>query len=363
MVKEVGIVQIGIGGVGSAVVQQVLAQQATLEQQYGVRIGYHALVETSGAVVSQSDSLLSAEAVYETLNARQNGTALATLPHGTEPGDWQQLLPSRPCIVADITAANGMERGLVAAVEAGHRVVLANKRPLTGSLDVFKALTAGNATRYEVTVGAGLPVIDTLQRLRDTGDTLLRIEAAMSGTLSYLCSALEDGELLSVAVRTAKKNGWTEPEPRDDLSGSDVARKALILARTMGMEWEMADVPSDPWYPPGLEGMTGEIFLEHLAELNDLFAERVRDDRKNDLALRYVAMVEPGGATVALRELPMEHPLASLRGTDNMFVISTERYSDPMPHMVIRGPGAGVAVTAAGVFGDIIATAREMGSA
>lgn len=358
MTQDIHIVQIGIGGVGSALVRQVLMQQDALVRRYGLRLGYRALVEQSGVVASEHH--LPPDAINNVLDARKAGTPLATLAGAHPPGDWQGYLPTTPCIVVDTTAADGMEPGLVAAVQAGHRVVLANKRPLAGSLDVFQALTIGNATRYEVTVGAGLPVIDTLQRLRDSGDTLIRIEAAMSGTLGYLCSALEEGESLSTAVRTAKKNGWTEPEPRDDLSGSDVARKALILARTAGLAWDTTHVTSSPWYPPDMAGLSGDAFLERLGELDQPVAERVATAQQQGLVLRYVATIEPSGASVALRELPHDHPLASLRGTDNMFVITTERYSDQMPRMVIRGPGAGVAVTAAGVFGDIIATAREL---
>jgi homoserine dehydrogenase len=253
-----------------------------------------------------------------------------------------------------------MEPNLVAAVQDGHRVVLANKRPVTSTLDTFYALTAANATRYEVTVGAGLPVIDTLQRLVDSGDTIVRIEAAMSGTLGYLCSALDDGQLLSAALRTARSNGWTEPDPRDDLSGADVARKALILARTSGLEWEMSHVPSEPWFSPELADLDVETFMERVTELDAPFAERVRQAQAKGMALRYVATIEPGGARVGLSELPPEHPLAGLRGTDNMVVFTTQRYSDPTPRMVVRGPGAGIEVTAAGVFGDIIATAREL---
>jgi homoserine dehydrogenase len=192
----------------------------------------------------------------------------------------------------------------------------------------------------------------------DSGDSITRIEASMSGTLGYLCTALEEGTPLSAAVRTARERGWTEPDPRDDLSGADVARKALILARTCGLPWTMAQVPATALFSPELAAISVETFMERVGELDATLAEQVAQARANSAALRHVATVEPGHASIALRELPHTHPLAALRGTDNLFAFTTERYADQP--LVVRGAGAGVEVTAAGVLGDIIATAREM---
>jgi homoserine dehydrogenase len=358
MTQEIFIIQIGVGGIGSTLLRQLMQQQDALQQRYGFKLGYLALVETSGAV--HTGQMLSPATMQAVLDARQNRVPLAELEGGCSPCAWQTFLPDAPCIIVDVTAADGLEESMVAAVNAGHRLVFANKRPLSKSLDVFKTLTATGATRYEATVGAGLPVLDTLQRLLDSGDKMVRIEAAMSGTLGYLCGALEEDIPLSQAVHTAKSNGWTEPDPRDDLSGSDVARKALILARTCGMSWEIDDIPAEPWFPPELADLSVAAFMARLPELDSTFAERVAQARTRSMALRYVATVEPDGASVGLRELPLDHPLAGLRGPDNMIVFTTERYQEPVPRMVIRGPGAGLDVTAAGVFGDIIATAREM---
>lgn len=358
MTQEIHIIQIGVGGIGKTLVQQVRDQQDALLQRYGFKLGYLALVETNGAV--HTGTMLSTDTLNAVLEARASGKPLSSLEGGCSPCGWQSFLPAYPCIIVDVTAADGFEAGLVAAVKENHRVVFANKRPLSGSLDIFHALTSGGATRYEATVGAGLPVLDTLQRLLDSGDTLVRIEAAMSGTLGYLCGALEENIPLSEAVRTAKHNGWTEPDPRDDLSGSDVARKALILARTCGLNWSIDDVPSEAWFPSDMATLSVDEFMQRLNELDASFAERVARARERQMSLRYVATVEPSGASVGLRELPLDHPLAGLRGPDNMIVFTTARYQEPVPRMVIRGPGAGLDVTAAGVFGDIIATAREM---
>lgn len=359
MSQEISIIQLGVGGVGSTLVRQLMQQQATLQQRYGFKLGYLALVEQSG--ILHTGNLLDNATMESAISARKNGQKFADIQGGNPSGDWTTYLPTSPCIIVDVTAANGLEEPLVAAVKQGHRVVFANKKPLSsGSLETFHTMTANGATRYEATVGAGLPVLDTLQRLLDSGDTMVRIEAAMSGTLGYLCSAIEDGVLLSEAVQTAKSNGWTEPDPRDDLGGADVARKALILARTCGLKWSMDDVPAEAWYPPELGEVSIDEFMQRVKELDSTFAERVATARSNNTALRYVATVEPSGAQVGLRELPLDHPLAGLRGTDNMIVFTTERYQEPVPRMVVRGPGAGLEVTAAGVFGDIIATAKEL---
>lgn len=353
---QIQIIQIGMGGVGRTLVQQILAQRAPLAARYGFVLDYLALLDQSGAL--HTGQALTTEAVRAGVAAKQAGHPLVSLPNGRTVADWRTLLPSTPCIVVDVTAADGMEDGLVAALAAGQRVVLANKRPLTGTLAAFTGLTAHGKTRYEATVGAGLPIISTLQNLLDSGDTLLQIEASMSGTLAYLCSALEQAQPLSTAVQTARSRGWTEPDPRDDLSGADVARKALILARTAGLPWEMSAVPSEPWFPPELATISVEEFMQRLSDLDARFAAEVARARAQNMALRYVATITPAGASVGLKHLPVDHPLATLRGTDNLFALTTARY-ETQP-LVVRGPGAGVDVTAAGVLGDIVATAREM---
>lgn len=356
MAHEILVLQLGIGGVGQALVQQVQTQHALLTERYGFTLRYLALVDRSGAL--HTGQALSSAAVMQALTARQAGQSLVAGAGGQPLDDWRNLLPTTPCIIVDVTAADGMEIGLAAAIAQGHRVVLANKRPLTSSFAAFSALTTGGATRYEATVGAGLPVISTLQALLDSGDKLTRIEASMSGTLGYLCSALEAGEPLAAAVRTARSRGWTEPDPRDDLSGADVARKALILARTGGLPWELSDIPGEPWFPSHLADISVDEFMERVTELDSTYSEMVAQAQANNMRLRYVATVESTGASVGLRQLSAEHPLAALRGTDNLFSFTTERYSGQP--LVVRGPGAGVEVTAAGVLGDIVATAREL---
>jgi homoserine dehydrogenase len=350
------IIQIGVGGVGRELAGQLLGARAALEARYGFRLEYLALADSTGALTSGSP--LPDERIHAAMGAKAAGVSLAASPVGRALQSWGELLPGGPCIVVDVTAAGGHEAALAAAVAGGARVVLANKKPLSGSWAHFTALTAHGATRYEATAGAGLPVITTLQGLLDSGDRMARVEAAMSGTLGYLCSELEAGATLSTAVRAAHRMGYTEPDPRDDLSGADVARKALILARTCGLPWELGDIPAEPWFPPELANVGRDEFMARLEELDAPFAARVDEARSQRAVLRYVATITPTEASVGLRMVLADHPLASLRGPDNLFSITTARYAERP--LVVRGPGAGQAVTAAGVLADIVATAREM---
>ncbi len=355
MSTGVSIIQIGLGGVGRALARQVLAQHDAIVQRYGVALQYRAITDRSGLLAGSP--WLEAPAVQAALARKQAGGRLADLP-GTGQAPWQSALTEARSIVVDVSAAPRMEGPLADVLNARQRVVLANKLPLTESLPAFKSLTAGGRTRYEATVGAGLPIIAALQSLLDSGDRIRRIEASMSGTLGYLCGAIEQQQAFSAAVRHARTHGWTEPDPRDDLSGADVARKALILGRTCGLAWGANSIAGEPWYPPVLSAVGVDEFMQRLDDLDEEYAERVEESQSRGAVLRYIATVEAAGVAVGLREVPLDHPLATLRGTDNMFSFTTERYAEQP--LVIRGPGAGVDVTAAGVLADIIATAREL---
>jgi homoserine dehydrogenase len=296
--------------------------------------------------------------VEEAALAKGQGRPLSAAAAGRALDDWRTLLPAAPSIIVDTTASDGQEQRFAEAVAAGHRLALANKRPLTAEYGAFMQMTSGGRTRYEATVGAGLPVLSTLQGLLDSGDRVLRIEASLSGTLGYLCGALDTGERFSQAVHTAKARGWTEPDPRDDLSGRDVARKALILARTCGYDWTLDDVPPQAWYPHELANVDVETFMAQIHNLDENYRLRLLQTHTHKAVLRYVATIEPNGAQVGFRELPQEHPLAALKGADNLISFTTERYNERP--LVVRGPGAGLDVTAAGVLTDVLALAREM---
>jgi homoserine dehydrogenase len=210
----------------------------------------------------------------------------------------------------------------------------------------------GRRILHEATVGAGLPIIDTYHKLVESGDRVDSIEGLLSGTLGYVLSEVSAGVPFSRAVRTAMDKGYTEPDPRDDLSGMDVARKALILARLLGYGEELPQSSVESLVPPWARTLTLEDFLGRLEELDAPWQQRVAEAAAAGSVLRYVALVTPDKIAVGVRAVPSSSPLASIKGSDNQLVFTTARYkSNPL---VITGPGAGAEVTAAGVLNDIL---------
>jgi len=211
--------------------------------------------------------------------------------------------------------------------------------------------------RYEATVGAGLPVISTLRYLQGTGDCILRVEGALSGTLGYLFSRIEAGDSFSDALHLAYEQHYTEPDPRDDLGGMDVARKALILARTIGLTLELGDIAIQPLYPAEMAPLSVSDFLKQATVLDNKYQQQRQEAQKQGQVLRYLATVEPGVVNIGLRAVPANSPFGSLRGPDNLVVIHSERYTSPIR---IAGPGAGTQVTAAAVLDDLLNLATSM---
>jgi aspartokinase/homoserine dehydrogenase 1 len=267
---------------------------------------------------------------------------------------------SHPVLV-DVTA-DDTGPALRAALTHGMELVLANKRPLASSTDDVDKLFAlarsqGRRVRYEATVGAGLPVMDTLAKLVETGDSIVRIDGCVSGTLGFLLSGMERGRPFSEILREAVAKGYSEPDPRDDLSGADVARKALILGRLIGFRGEPRAVGVESLVPPAARSMELKSFIARLENWDAEWQQRIAAARSRDQVLRYVASVSPERIRVALTPVPREGPFGSLQGTDNQIVFTTARYTDHP--LVIRGPGAGPVVTAAGVLNDVLALARR----
>ncbi len=264
-------------------------------------------------------------------------------------------------VLVDVTA-DDTTPVLRAALEAGMDVVLANKKPLAGPAREAEALAAlaagqGRALRYEATVGAGLPVMDTFAKLIETGDEVQSIEGCLSGTLGYLLSELERWKKFSQVMAAAMDAGFTEPDPREDLSGQDVARKALILGRLLGFRGEPAAVVTESLVPPDARALPLKQFLARLAQWDDYFAQKVRVAQQKGQVLRYVATVTPRRLRVGLQAVGPDSPFAALKGSDNQIVFTTARYREHP--LVVRGPGAGPVVTAAGVLNDVLALARR----
>ena len=349
------IVVAGVGGVGSELLRQVLEQAPTLSDRWPTQLRLTGVLDS-------------------TLMLLDSG---GLSPAGTSTDDWKALLRERGqphdleelvrhlkhgstmSVLVDCTASDRLGELYPVLLEKGVSVVSANKLPFAGDSDSYRQLQSarrpfGRGLYYEATVGAGLPVLRTAHSLFDTDDRPVRIEGAFSGTLSFLLGELNRGVPFSSAVRDAYDRGYTEPDPREDLSGQDVARKLLILARECGYELEPDDIRVEPLItePELLEGSV-EHFLANLELADERFASLLSEAE----TLTYLARFEPERAQVGLQAVANDHPCASIVGTDNVFSFVTTNYS--AQPLVIRGPGAGTAVTAGGVFADILRVLRE----
>ncbi len=289
---------------------------------------------------------------------------------GTQPGAARGGRPAKPAdaltllsqhalanpILVDLTAADTTPL-VLAAVDAGMDVVLANKRPLAGprrqSSELWEKVAAANQRMLtEATVGAGLPIFDSYRKLVESGDRVLKIEGCLSGTLGFVLTEVEKGKSFSQALRGAMDKGYTEPDPRDDLSGTDVGRKALILGRLLGFAGEPDDVAVESLVPAALRGIARDAFLARLGEMDADWAKRAAAAKAKGATLRYVASVSKDKISVGLETVSRQSPFFGLKGTDNQVAFTTVRYrKNPL---VITGPGAGPAVTAAGVLNDLL---------
>ncbi len=355
--RQIPLIIVGVGNVGGAFLAQVAQTKDALAHRYGV-ILYPVALADSRAALCKADGL-SPQTVRVAGDLKAAGRSLAEVK-GAQPGltaldlvEWAARAGLERAIVVDTTAADGMEPALRRALALGYSVALANKRPLAGPWEGAQGFFESSRIRFEATVGAGLPVINTLRYLVDTGDVVTRIEGALSGTLGYLCSRLEDGEPFSLAVGMARSRGYTEPDPRDDLSGMDVARKALILSRLAGWPMELEQMHVEPLYPGEMASLSVDEFMAQLPRLDSDFAAYM-----GALAgvPRYLAEIGPQGGVVALRMVG-ERLAAQLRGTQNQVSFSTRRY-DEQP-LTLMGPGAGIDITAAAVLQDCVQLARS----
>jgi bifunctional aspartokinase / homoserine dehydrogenase 1 len=271
----------------------------------------------------------------------------------------QETRPLNPVFV-DCTASYDLPERYIDIFKAGMHIATPNKRANSMNIAYYHQLrSTANAMHrrflYETNVGAGLPIIDNLQNLFKSGDKLTGFTGIMSGSLSYIFGRLDEGISFSQAVREAKEKRYTEPDPRDDLNGMDVARKALIIAREAGCEIELEDIVINRVFPPDfdMEGTTAE-FLERLPCIDEYFDRKIATLKEHGKVLRMGASIKDGKCTVGMLEVGQDDPLYAVKGGENAFVFHTERYN-PIP-LTVRGYGAGAGVTAAGVFGDILRT-------
>ncbi len=354
------VVLLGFGQIGRA-----LAGLITHPRNRRVRdLSLVAIMDRGGYVFRPAG--LSPAQVLRLLASKAEGRSVGDAPGGKRARPEEALeffaghALSQPVLV-DATA-DETGRLLERACASRMDLVLANKRPLSGSSAAAARLReaaegVGHRLRFEATVGAGLPILDTWRKLVESGDRVLKVEGCLSGTLGFLFTELERGRRFSDALKSAMTRGFTEPDPRDDLSGMDVARKALILGRLLGFPGEPGDVQIEPLLPPEAGRLPLARFLDLLESYDPAWEKRVERAKARGRVLRYVASATARRIRVGLAALDGSSPFFGLRGTDNQVAFTTARYRENP--LVIKGSGAGPAVTAAGVLNDILGLAQR----
>jgi aspartokinase/homoserine dehydrogenase 1 len=353
-VRSVKVFIAGVGRVGGALVDQILTEADDLKARTGIGIAVAGVADSRRAAISA-----------EGLETGRWRDALRSAGEGAQ--GLERLVEAAtsardaPRVFVDCTASAALAERYARLVRARMAVVSANKLGFSGPLAQYRALRAaandGLGLYYETTVGAGLPVLRTIADLIATGDRVRRVEGVLSGTLGFVCDSLMAGTAFHEAVRTAHERGWTEPDPREDLSGGDVARKILILARESGFEVDPESVETCPLLEGDLVALPLAEFWEQLPQADEALRQRAQAARARGRRLCYLASFESGRSRVGLEEVAADHPCATLRGTDNLIVIHSDRYAETP--LVIRGPGAGPEVTAGGLFADILRAVRE----
>ncbi len=350
-VQKLDVILLGCGNVGAALLEQFRRQRDALAS-HNIEIRVRAIANSR--VMLNGDQPIDLEQWSEQL--AQHGQPYELSELSTIKRQHGLLNPT----VIDCTSSQALSDHYVSFLADGFNVVAANKKANTGTQAYYRQLrqTAGHRLRkflYETNVGAGLPVIDNLQGLLRSGDEVLRFQGILSGSLSALFGFVDDGMPFSEAVSKIVDLGYTEPHPRDDLSGMDVARKLLIIAREIGLEMELSDIEVEPVIAESFAPDSDKAALmAALPELDDAFAARVAACRENDEVLRYVAELRDGRCRVAITPVAKHEPLAAIRDGENALALYS-RYYNPIP-MVLRGYGAGAQVTAAGVFSDVLRT-------
>ncbi|KAL9225119.1 hypothetical protein vseg_001079 [Gypsophila vaccaria] len=352
---------IGPGLIGATLLDQLRDQAAVLKEKFNIDLRVLGITSTKKMVLSDTGMDLSK---WGELQSEQGQAA--DLHKFVQHVHGNHFIPNT--VLVDCTADSFVASHYYDWLRSGIHIITPNKKANSGPLDQYlklRALQRQSYTHYfyEATVGAGLPIISTLRGLLETGDKILSIEGVFSGTLSYIFNKFKGKRNFSEVVEEAKEAGYTEPDPRDDLSGTDVARKVIILARECGLKLELSDIPPESLVPEPLRGTSSaEEFMQQLPQFDQEWTEKLQAAENAGEVLRYVGVVDVSNqkGLVKLGSYKKDHPFAQLSGSDNIILFRTERYKEQP--LIVRGPGAGAAVTAAGVFSDILRLASYLGA-
>ena len=349
---------IGPGTVGRVLLDQIASQRERLREQFNLDLRVRGILGSRRMALAETD--LDLRNWQEQFAASEQRGDLARFIEHVH----VDYLPHT--VIIDCTASEEIAARYAEWLRAGIHVITPNKKANSAALSYYRELQAarragGAHFLYEATVGAGLPVVHTLRDLRETGDEVTQIEGIFSGTLAYLFNIYDGSTAFSDIVREARQRGFTEPDPREDLSGMDVARKLIILGREMGLGLELADVCLESLVPAGLEHGSIEEFMARLPDSDASMHERFEQARAKGKVLRYLGRLQADGhATVGLAELDTRHPFANIALTDNVVRFATRRYRDNP--LIVQGPGAGPEVTAGGVFADLLRLSAYLGA-
>ncbi|MDR2576321.1 MAG: bifunctional aspartate kinase/homoserine dehydrogenase I [Treponema sp.] len=362
--RSVNLFLIGTGNIGGTLLEQIASHRKMLADRDKIHINLVGAANIDKMVFSV-DGLDPKKTKALLTNEGKNETGREAEPFNLVNFIDKMISFNLPnACFCDCTANEDIASSYGKILGASIPVVTPNKKANSGALNYYHFLKGYSRERripylYETTVCAGLPVISTLRDLTLSGDKIRRIEAVLSGTLSFIFNNFDGKKTFSALVRDAKSKGYTEPDPRDDLNAMDAARKALILAREIGQPLEFTSVEIEPILPKECFSIKNvNDFFTELEKSDDVFEKRRAEAAAKGMALRYVAVIEEGSVKLTLRSEPANSPFRSLTDTDNMVVITTDRYLK-MP-MVIKGPGAGAQVTAGGIFADIVRVSRTL---
>ncbi|MBR5656083.1 MAG: bifunctional aspartate kinase/homoserine dehydrogenase I [Prevotella sp.] len=342
----------GVGTVGSKLIEQIRSQQEELKERERLKLNVVGIASSKKAVFTRDG--IDLENYKQLLDEAENSN-----PERLREGVIGMNIFNS--VFVDCTASKDISALYQDFLEHNINVITANKIAASSAYDNYvrlkkTAMERGVKFRFETNVGAGLPIIGTINDLRNSGDKILKIEAVLSGTLNFIFNEISADVPFSETVRRAKEQGYSEPDPRVDLSGTDVVRKLVILTREAGYKIEQEDVKKNLFVPDEYFKGSTEDFWKKLPALDADFEQRRQQLDKEQKRWRFVATMEAGEAKVELQEVEQGHPFYNLQGSNNIVMLTTERYKE-FP-MLIQGYGAGASVTAAGVFANVMSIAN-----